>query len=136
MTDLITRLSKLDAPDSDVDAEIAMQVCGFTRKNLMENFPEENPLWEYFDQERNLIGRHGPMIHRYTASVDAAMALAERVLPGWTIARLGQDDNKQWNAELREGHLTAYDRVTLGGSPNAAIALLIALLRAKEVSKL
>ncbi|GLU26675.1 hypothetical protein [Brucella sp. NBRC 12950] len=130
---LIVRLSKLDGPDREVDAELeALFIGGRVHYNDPANKEAviERPidgLWI-----RGIYPYR--KIARYTASVDAAIALAERVLPGWTIARLGQDDNKQWNAELRQGHLTAYDRVTLGGAPNGAIALCIAILRAKEAS--
>ncbi|KAB2680527.1 hypothetical protein [Brucella tritici] len=124
---LITRLSRLDGPDDDIDAEIAMQACGFTRRNLMEDHPDQKPLWEYFDQERNCTGRHGPMIRRYTASVDAAIALAERMLPGWDgiIPLNNKDEAWLWKGgSMNKGH-----RVT---AATPAIALCIAILRAKE----
>ena len=70
-----------------------------------------------------------------TASLDAALALVERVLPGWTVSGICQDDFKLWHAELRKGHQTSYTAVaisheTLRGSANPALALLAALLTA------
>lgn len=130
---LIDRLSQLDGPDREVDSEIAVHLLGYTRVNRMEKWPEAKPIWDFYEGEP--LNSNGVFIPKYTSSVDAAIALAERVLPGWTIARLGQDDSKLWNAELRQGYLTAFDRVTLGGAPNGAIALCIALLRAKDASR-
>ena len=76
----------------------------------------------------------------YTTSIDAAVALIERKLPGWTLANLSQEDDKTWFAELREGFLTSYRRVIHSSSepgrlpsarpPTPALALCIALLRA------
>lgn len=54
MRDLIAKIEKLDGPDREVDAEIASALLG--RK----------------------IG-----VAKYTASLDVAVALVERVLPGW-----------------------------------------------------
>ena len=71
----------------------------------------------------------------FTSSLDAALALVERVLPGWTVSGICQDDFKLWHAELRKGHQTSYTAVaisheTLRGSANPALALLAALLTA------
>jgi hypothetical protein len=73
---------------------------------------------------------------RFTSSIDAALALVERKLPGWTVANLSQQDDKTWYCELREGHLTSYSRVaasnvTYGHRPgNLPLAILAALLSA------
>lgn len=71
----------------------------------------------------------------YTSSIDAAVALCERVLPEWSIPCIGQDDTKHWWAELREGHVTSYGKVAHGPADlkakNPAIALCAAILRAK-----
>lgn len=58
MTNLITRLSKLDAPDREADNEIHLL---------------------FFADD--IYGSHVPP---YTASVDAVIALAEKEFPGWT----------------------------------------------------
>jgi len=108
---LITRLSKLDTPDREVDGEI----------------------WEYMFGDKP-VDFSMPLME-YTASVDAAIALAERVLPGRnrTIRKRYRTTNG-----LIDGHV--YDAHVSGGDvcegANEAIALCIALLRAKEASKL
>lgn len=106
---LIERLEKLDGPDREVDAWIGNEVEPTT-----------------FRWERN----YGPLAaHTYTASLDAAIALTEKVLPGWGFY-LRSD---------KEGHgcgLVYPDafRVTpchcMGATP--AIALVLALLRALQ----
>lgn len=117
MTDLITRLSKLDAPDREVDGEI----------------------WRYLMSGEPRAVLHGP-IPKLTASVDAVIALAERVLPGWTFEHIGQDyirasglDNDVmpmgWTVEISDGSQTIQ-----GQAPTFPIAICIALLRAKEAS--
>lgn len=80
-------------------------------------------------------------IPAFTTSLDAIVALIERKLPGWTVARLGQNDDKTWHAELREGYLTSYDRVATssyrpGSRPaTPALALCIAFLRALQAQQ-
>lgn len=113
MTDLITRLSKLDAPDREVDGEI----------------------WRYLMAGEPRAVLHGP-IPKLTASVDAAIALARRVCdPAWIRI-------DEWYMGEAKPAVAAIlpkptPNETYGGKgANQAIALCIALLRAKEASKL
>lgn len=117
MTDLITRLSKLDAPDREVDALIGKLF-----------FP---------DEAKSFFDFNAPA---YTASIDAAIALAERVLPGWKW-RVGRTEvfPNGW-AYVHKYDPSNCDRIDEaacadGKAATPAIALLIALLRAKEASK-
>ncbi|KAB2681769.1 hypothetical protein [Brucella tritici] len=137
MTDLITRLSKLDAPDREVDAELEAVSLG---GRVYLNDPEgkeviiERPIDGFWIRGIYPYRK----IARYTGSTDAAIALAERVLPGWK-RQLLEDFNGKWIARVcsprRELFSTDYLRETeLGGSSNPAIALCIALLRAKEAN--
>lgn len=98
---LIDRLSNLDGPDREVDREIA------------KIDPGPKPSMIPFD---------------YTASVDAAIALAERVLPGW--GWLVQNCGHPACILVKDD--TSYE--VRGTTP--AMALCIALLRAKEASPL
>lgn len=130
---LITRLSKLDAPDREVDAEIALQNG-----------------WSVFPGDR-WIGPEGKIVvPEYTRSVDAAIALAERVLPGCDIEisdvhadfrgakepRHMADLSSDLVWEKYDGYPEPVYRIRGTGQSNIrAIALLIALLRAKEASQ-
>lgn len=67
---------------------------------------------------------------KYTGSTDDAIALTRQVLPGWTIANIGQDDRKLWHAELREGFTTSFSTVELAGASTPALALCLATFKA------
>lgn len=67
----------------------------------------------------------------YTASIDAALALVKRLLPGWIVAQMGQNDDRTWWVELRQGHRSSYDKVALWTSKEPALALLAAALSAR-----
>ena len=122
---LISRLSKLDAPDREVDAEID-RAFGL----LVDIYPLSGPMTDYPEPVGYTETRH------YTASIDAVIALAERVLPGWVFDNVGQDFHSVpggyeafgWNVELING-----TRVQ-GQAPTFPLAICIALLRAKEAS--
>lgn len=102
-SDLITRLSKLEGPDREVDVEIHRLL-----------FPKDSVF--------------GHILPTYTASVDAAIALAERVLTGWRW-RVGDSYANVWiDAKLD-------DMDFVGSHPVPAIALCIAILRAKEARR-
>jgi len=125
MSALIGRLSKLTGPRYTMDVAIAL-ATDFWPKDRIQNivYNDDGEPWVYFTDGPDL-----PLPPAYTASVDAAIALAERVLPNervW-INRIAFDSNHQWRASLTDNH------VSWGINP--AIALLIALLRAKEASK-
>lgn len=168
MKNLITRLSKLDAPDREVDAEIVFDLLAtpvgkhkeddgpigyidLTDQpswNLGLRFPGKDKAW--FAATRKQIKGETLLIERdnayvlmnsirvpeLTASVDAAIALAKRACdPAWI--RLDEwymgEDKPAVAAILPKP--TPND--TYGGKgANPAIAICIALLRAKEASKL
>lgn len=135
-SDLITRLSKLDAPDREVDAEIALAL------DLFETQPNKG--WpdrlDYGRREENgsvTWPGHGfdQLIPRYTASVDAAIALAERVLPESVARRLivfnSSPAKAGFDGTPERGKLFYFEAATPESRAEA-----IALLRAKEASKL
>ncbi|KAB2655938.1 hypothetical protein F9K94_15540 [Brucella tritici] len=106
---LITRLSKLDAPDREVDGEI----------------------WRYLMSDEPRAVLYGP-IPKLTASVDAAIALAERVLPGWGFFLRSDKDGHNCGMVY-----PVHNFVTPGtaSGATAAISMCIAILSAKEASK-
>lgn len=101
---LIDRLSKLDGPDRDYDREM-MSVL------MPEDFA---------------CGTFPP---QFTASVDAAIALAERELPGANVL-IGWGQTKETKPWARIGVIPSHDATGF----NLATALCIAILRAKETS--
>lgn len=130
MTDLITRLSKLDAPDREVDAEICIALQYVTQKgatNIRRDTDEEfKDEWLDFEVDGELWTEKTPEL---TASVDAAIALAERVLPGWGFFLRSDKDGHNCGMVY-----PVHNFVTPGtaSGSTAAISMCIALLRAKE----
>ncbi len=110
---LIDRLSKLDGPDREVDAEIAIH---FGAKPTVK-------LGDEILGNFRVVPKTFPA---YTASVDAAIALAERVEP---LLTWGRDSYQHM-------YLMGCSERYQSNHPIPAIALCIALLRAKEASKL
>lgn len=141
---LIARLEQLTAPDREVDAEIAVatkwQPLGI--KHWVDDHPDGmSPSKGY----RGWVDLNNPPVPdtrwqspEYTASVDAALALAAKVFPTWKKSMF-EDYNGKWIARIssprRELFSTDYMREhETGGSPNPAIALCIAILKAHGAS--
>lgn len=136
---LLERVETATGPDRGLDDAIAFatQYRPDSQHDRLGSFADHEAKHNY---ETAWIA-HAPWrsqwdIPFYTGSIDAALALVERVLPGWTVANLSQQDDKSWFCELREGFLTSYDRVATsfgayGKLPlTAPLAILAALLRA------
>ncbi|WP_079212980.1 hypothetical protein [Brucella pituitosa] len=116
---LINRLSKMDGPDPHVDVLIESYLGLVQYKRVELGHGDSDYV------------RHN--IQPYTASVDAAIALAERVTPGcdWTVSSNRRHDKPFSEVILRVKHgRSGY--CGLGATP--AIALCIAILRAKEAN--
>ena len=147
MTDLITRLSKLDAPDREVDAEIWLIELQSAEGDPFGGYGlAEDWRYEYEAEEDGSViqyARNGQLMHKigrrsspaFTASVDAAIALAERVLPEHKAGFRPGIEDKVW-ATIYYVSPVEVQEVEWGVASTAAIALLVALLRAKEASKL
>jgi len=135
LSDLIARLETASGPDRELDAAIHRLLAGSPTDHWYNFFGE----W--------ITDQNCPHI---SASIDAAVALAERVLPGWTWSIAGcpedflTDKDKPFSAELigpvswkvidREvGEEPVYETAHAQHSL-PAIALLIAILKAKEAS--
>jgi hypothetical protein len=108
--DLIERLEKLEGPDSKANVEIH-RACG------------QPFVMEYWSESDTTPSENLSMVPRYTASLDAAVALVGRVLPGW-----------QWRVSAYQGEVFQRDpefgQDAFHATP--AIALLIATLKALE----
>ena len=107
-SELIERLKKMDGPNYAMDREIERLLDGGPRTS----FPQ-------YDHDLQTL--------RYTASVDAALGLVERMLPGnvWIIL----------NRALREVS-DKHNRLVQGiTAPELTIAILIALLSALQTKE-
>ena len=117
--------------------------------NLGIRFPGKDREWVASTRKRIkgetlIIERDGAYVlmnsirvEEFTKSIDAAVALAERVLPGFVFAHIGQDylstDNGYnpigWTVEIVNGVRFQ------GQAQSLPIALVIAILRAKQAKE-
>ncbi len=132
-SNLIDRLSKLDGPNRECDAELEAVSLG---GRVYLNDPEgkeviiERPIDGFWIRGIYPYRK----ISRYTASVDAVIALAERVLPELS-PQVGRNvHHKYWHASVCRINDNMADGIEYYDAMHdvAAIALCIAILRAKE----
>ena len=148
LREIIERPEKLTGGDREVDADI-YESLGYTVKRASERITKQYRVtftksWAF--QGPNT--RRWLAMDRLTDSLDAAIALVEKMLPGWVVAGLsnGTLDPKYRDVRLYTGWRANLGRVgaeitpeTVGGqdfatgtAPTPAIALLLALFRALE----
>lgn len=114
IAELLERVEGATGPDRELDAAL----CATLRFGGDERCVRYPKTWTRVGQIRDWV----PV---YSASLDAALALVERVLPGWTWEG-GRDPAKASWAYL----YAKIDGPTFSASaPTAALALLAALLR-------
>lgn len=111
LAELIARVEKLTGPDRRIDSCIEV-ACGFAISR------EGAGMARY---ERGPKGRRNRVPH-YTASVDVAIALAERLgfVKQWTVD----------NSSLERPQACVGTHIADGATP--VLALLLALLKAKD----
>lgn len=121
MRDLIAKLEAATGPSRALDYQIYLALRPTDDLEEYRKLYETDPpaYWFWMSHQE------------YTASIDAAVALTERVLPdvGWSVATNRIDRRRVarlWTGEIDDGKAHA------GASP--AIALCLAILRAKEDS--
>ncbi len=119
---LLDRLRAAKGPDRELDAEIA-HALGQTVTYSTEIHPQP-------------CGDDGCYLPEWTASLDAALALAERVLPGWAWS-MSYDPPETTGNPPHAFKLRAPNRATHGEghwyhAPTAPLAVLIALLSTQE----
>lgn len=109
LTGLIERLREAKGPDKQLDLDIAVQL---------------GQPWTYGDDLRGLAP------DRYTASIDAALALVEQKLPraDWTL-----EPDGCWLRQMGDDDVIEHQGVLVGrGGKCTAIAILLALLSALQ----
>lgn len=125
---LIARLEAAEAGSRELDEAISDALCVRKTRHFIAGVQDE--LWMYeFD------GHAPSSALRVTTSLDAALALAERVLGGWAwrvdhwgaMSRitLNECDNEGW-------HRSKHQRIEVAVEQPPALALVIAILRAKQ----
>ena len=145
ISELLERVEKATGADREIDAALynLLHTDNF-RPVAFNAFVQDDP--EYFDLGRYhdgwLVGKtkrdvYAEDLERFTDSLDAALALVEAKLPGWSygvamrgdkLRREGCDDERAY-AWLKNGEQAEAD------APTLALALCLALLRALEEQK-
>lgn len=117
--ELIERLKVATGPDRELDEAIALALCDEHFFAQLADAPEGTGCEMY------RMGHHSfSSALRVTSSVDAALGLVERMLPGWKW-NIGYDANDELQATVWHG-VTEHDEY----APTAPRALLAALLSA------
>lgn len=154
MSGLIERLEGAEKGSRELDREVA-RLFGWHRveprhaRNKHGGWiAPEDFIGLYSDGSPKLDGLHGTSIYRdppaFTTSLDAALALAERVLPGW-YWRAGRTPMGHWHhgrytygwAHMSRTDASNCDRgdEATGWAETPALALCAAILRAHEASQ-
>lgn len=131
MTSLLIRLEQATGGDRELDAEIAAALE--PHRFDAPGFDVVRPIPPFrLDAERTAIRFDGGGIMcisyfpKYTTSVDAALSLAARVLPGYGIEMASRTDGRHEAIVYPKG---AYNASTSFGA-SLSITLVIAILRA------
>lgn len=125
---LIARLEAAEVGSRELDAEIA-RAMGWEVHNARRNGLWVVPFGEHDTCDPEAMFALG----NYTTSLDAALALAERVLDGWrwSVQQLGP--NYEASLTLPNGvFLLSSDTEVYAIGKNPALALCIAILKAKQ----
>lgn len=162
--ELLARVKALTGPDREVDAELYnMLVCEAGRIAFKVQDWSSEPgsrLPRYHDgwlAGHSTTDKYADGLERYTGSIDAAIALVERVLPGWAWkfgtccvsddAWLTPDFNSPIHGERLQAefpNLVAgslwdrgvdIDRRPAGNVPLAIITALLTAIEAKEAGE-
>lgn len=125
LTDLLARVEAATGPDRELDGDIAL-ACGAVvdpaERNLMGIVTV--PAWWTMPRASCAKWPHRTTPWPLTASIDSALALAERVLPGWAWMLRGSFA-KLWEPH---GKPPGNDFDAMGRSP--ALAIIAAILKA------
>lgn len=113
--DLLARVREAKGPDRDLDAAIAL-ATGWTHE---VNHEEDYECWRKSDGK-------AAYLPRYTASIDAALALVERMLPGKWPLILDTATAIMWATESRIEF--SGSKIDLSRLPLAILAALLSAL--------
>lgn len=136
ITDLLARVSKAEGPSRELDAEITALLLGGQASHSLEG-PQFSTHRSYGAGTVFRTARPGVVYiedtykaEPLTASLDAALGLVGRVLPGWFVTIY--QDVGGWQASLDGPTCLAEERQNSGFRPSPALALLAALLTAVQ----
>lgn len=139
LSDLIARVEGLKGPDRETDKLVEDTL--WPNINFLPFNPNPNDWlvkigekWvETVRYPRGVMTNKDRYVSRYTASIDAVVALIERELPGWMWSLSGDTGEYDACLSTEDGRfLISEDIERYGEGPNGAIALLLGALRALD----
>ncbi len=129
---LIERIEALTGPDREVDRDV-LRVAG---THILEKRGKDRKAWWYpVDGSIAKYSNEGgfgypPPFPRFTTSLDAAVALVERVLPGWAKGFDGGPKTRIAFVDQHDHDDRMFGARYTAEGPTPAIALILAALRA------
>lgn len=125
---LIERVKAAQGSDREIDASLFIALVEPTWHTSPKDPGAVAADKQYFWPEGKLkyLTRNSKVAPQYTASIDAALALVERCLPGWSW-NIGHDANDELHATLWHG-VTEHDEY----AATAPLAIILALLTAMQ----
>lgn len=134
LTKLIARVEALTKADRETDIQIAVALIDAKREKNWYHWQANRPRGTTEGTPEEYWRSRHDRCPAFTASLDAAIALTERVLPGWSweARRSGTGDKGQatvWNPLKAPGHSS--EQRTFN-RPTTAIALVLATLKALQ----
>ncbi len=126
MSDLIERLEKATGPDREIDAALVKALCPDALVSQYLASDEEPSV--FHAQSLGISDRSD--VPRYTASLDAALTLVERALPGteWAVSTL-------YGVNHAEVDMNGEEPVTARDAATPAIALCLATMKALSAAR-
>ncbi len=132
ISEIIERLEKADRANGQLDRELFMLHHGYTR--IEQEYDSAGPRYYAWSGEKYIGEITSIDQPQYTASIDAAVQLCERVLPDylWGITQ-GTDGDLEFQGNVWP-NMQPFDasRDRFGYHSKPAIALCIAILRALQ----
>lgn len=122
LASLLARVEEATGPDREIDTDICVALRQYSEEGYAR-FGRHHPVGYYL--------AHQGIAPNYTASLDAALGLCERVLPGW-MRFVGDLDPSDMRACATITHERPPTPAFRGFAPQGqyALALVAALLRA------
>lgn len=131
LAELIAKVEKASGPSREIDARLWCSMSGYDWRGG-DSFNPSTVFWLDQGRRGNAPVRN---IAQYTASLDAVVALVEKELPGWACGFDGGPKTKIAFVDPRDfADRFLGARFTAEG-PTPALALLLALLRAKQAEE-
>ncbi|HYD87155.1 MAG TPA: hypothetical protein VEA80_06760 [Vitreimonas sp.] len=101
------------------------------------NFAVEQQIERVLEPERDAqrlawdrLNKGAPPTPNYTSSLDAALALRDTLLPDREVAVWDDKENGRWAAKVGDDHWDEAMNDFVSSGPNAAIALMRAIIQA------